>query len=78
MFTIKFWKLATERAVKSGAQAVLLALGASDAGQVNALTFDWKLGLGFAAGGALLSYLTSIVSAPISGDPASPSLVKEA
>lgn len=76
MFTVKFWKLATERAVKSAAQAVLLALGASNSGPVNALEFDYKLGLGFAAGGALLSFVTSIVSAPMSGDPASPSLVK--
>ena len=77
MFTLLFWKLATERAVKSAAQSVILALSASDEGPVNALSFDWKLGLGFAAGGAVLSYLTSIISAPVSGNPASPSLVEE-
>jgi hypothetical protein len=75
MFTIMFWKRATERAVKSGAQAVLLGLGFSDAGPVNALQFDYKLGLGFAAGGALLSYLTSLVTAPLAGDPDDPSMV---
>lgn len=74
MFTLIFWKRATERSLKSAAQAVLLGLGFSDAGPVNALEFDYKLGLGFAAGGAILSYLTSIVSAPAGPDD-SPSLV---
>ena len=77
MLTTHFWKLATERALKSAAQSVILALSASTEGPINALSFDWKLGLGFAAGGALLSYLTSIISAPLSGSPVSPSLVEE-
>lgn len=59
MFTTKFWKKATERAAKTAAQAALLVIGAD---QVNALTADWADVAGFALGGAVLSYLFSIVT----------------
>lgn len=73
MFTVKFWKAATERAVKSAAQA-LLGLWALDAG-FNVLAADFGLAGGVAAGAAVLSLLTSVVSAGV-GEPGSPSLTR--
>ncbi len=75
MFTIAFWKQTAERAAKSAAQAPLVGAFFSNTGPVNAFKLDWALGLGLAAGGAIVSILTSIVSAPIAGEPDSPSLV---
>jgi hypothetical protein len=72
MFTKKFWIEATERAVKTFAQFVLV-LGA--AGSINVFSVDWQTNLGLALGGALLSYATSIVSAGI-GTKGTPSLVE--
>lgn len=72
MFTKKFWIEATERALKTFAQFVLV-LGA--AGSFNVFNVDWQTNLGLALGGALLSYATSIVSAGI-GDKGTPSLVE--
>lgn len=57
-----FWKASTERAVKTFAQTALALLGA---GALNVLTVDWAQAVGVSAGAALLSYLTSIVSAEI-------------
>lgn len=59
MFTKKFWKKATERAVKTGAQAAVLVIGAD---HVNALTASWTDVAGFALGGVVLSVLTSLAS----------------
>lgn len=75
MFTADFWKQAIERAVKTAAQAVILFLGADQAFDV--VTVNWGNALGIAAGGAVLSLLTSIVSAPFGGDDVkgTPSLV---
>ncbi|WKU03764.1 holin [Micromonospora sp. HUAS LYJ1] len=72
MFTGRFWKAAAERAGKSAAQA-LLGLWALDAG-FNVLHADFPLAGGVAAGAAVLSLLTSVVSAG-AGEPDSPSLV---
>jgi hypothetical protein len=72
MFTTRFWAEALERAVKSGAQAVLLIIGAD---QLNVLSLDPAQVAGFGAGGALLSLLTSVASAPF-GPTESPSLVE--
>lgn len=73
IFTILFWKEATERAVKTAAQTFL----ALDAGETfNLLSVDWQAMLGVAGGAAFLSYMTSIVSASITKRP-SPSLIKE-
>lgn len=73
IFTILFWKEATERAIKTAAQTFL----AMDAGQAfNLLTVDWLAMFGVAGGAAFLSYMTSIVSASITRRP-SPSLVQE-
>lgn len=71
LFTRVFWMRAAERAIKSAAQAPLLALGMSDVGPVNAFEVDPVLFAGFAAGGALVSLLTSIATAGVGpeGDP---------
>jgi hypothetical protein len=66
MFTLAFWKASFERALKTTAQAVVLALGASNTGPANLFELDWKNLVGFAAFGGLLSVLTSIVSVPLS------------
>lgn len=68
-----FWKAAFERAVKTAAQSVLLAIGAAQGADLFAL--DWQTVLLAAAGGAVLSVLTSIVSVPF-GQTDSPSLLK--
>lgn len=60
-----FWVATGERAVKTAAQAAILTLGAD---QVNALTADWELVTGFAAGGFALSVLTSLASLKATGD----------
>jgi hypothetical protein len=74
VFTIVFWKLSLERAIKTAAQAAVLAFMASDATSVN--LFDLSVGpvVGFALGGFVLSLLTSVGSAQI-GDDSTPSLV---
>lgn len=69
-----FWVKATERAVKSAAQAVVLTLGLSEAGPVNALALDYNTALGVALAGALLSYLTSLLTSGV-GPPNDPSAV---
>ncbi|WP_051486253.1 holin [Nocardioides sp. J54] len=46
-----------DRAAKTAAQAAVLTLGAD---QVNALDADWRLVGGMAAGGFILSALTTI------------------
>ena len=71
MWTRTFWRRTAERAVKSAAQGWILAIGTDQFGWVS---LDWaKIA---AVGGilALLSVLTSIVSAPI-GDGEDPSVV---
>lgn len=81
MFNKKFWIAASERAAKTFAQAAVLAIlgtgmmAASDV-TVNAFTVDWLTVLGFAVGGAVLSYLTSVISAPM-GKNFGPSLADE-
>lgn len=72
MLTKNFWMQAAERAVKSAAQALLLLWGATE---FDVLTVDARAALGLAAGAAVLSLLTSIVSLP-AGEPASPSAVR--
>jgi hypothetical protein len=73
MFTVSFWKHATERALKTFAQFVL-SLQAGDA--FNLLSIDWPQTLGVALGGVVLSYATSIVSAGVKKDD-SPDLVTD-
>jgi len=72
MWTRNFLKQATERAVKSAAQA-LLGMWALDG--FNILHADWRLAAGVAAGAYILSALTSIVTSGV-GQPGDPSAVK--
>lgn len=72
MLTASFWTGAGDRAIKSFAQALLLLWGA-DAG-FNVLSIDIGPALGVAASAAVLSLLTSLVSAPV-GDKGSSSFL---
>ena len=71
MLSKQYWARVIERAVKTAAQSALLAIGAD---QVNALQLNFAMVGGFAAGGFLLSLLTSLGSAAV-GDSEDPSLV---
>lgn len=71
MLSKQYWARVFERAIKTAAQSALLAVGAD---QVNALQLDFVTVGGFAAGGFLLSVLTSLASAAV-GDSEDPSLV---
>jgi hypothetical protein len=62
MFTTVFWKDALERAIKTVAQT-LLALWLVGDVALDALSVDWGQALGVALGAAILSILSSIVSA---------------
>ena len=72
MFTTDFIRSALERAIKTAAQALLLAIGAASGAGLFQL--DWLNAAGAALSGFVLSVLTSIVSAPF-GPQGSPSLV---
>lgn len=74
MWTVKFWKAAAERAVKSAAQALVL-LWAADGG-FNILDVNYPEAFGLSGGAAMLSLLTSVISSAV-GDSSSPSLVNE-
>jgi hypothetical protein len=79
MWSAAFWKAAAERAVKSAAQGVLLVwlgdAGVAGGAVASLVTLDWATA-GYAAGGmALLSVLTSVISAPIGNG--GPSLANE-
>lgn len=76
MMTLNFCKNAAERAAKTAAQSVLLAIGAAQGFDLFAL--DWRNVAGAAIGGAILSLLTSIVSSPLGAVHGSPSLVDDA
>jgi hypothetical protein len=71
MYTKEFWLRATERAIKTFAQFVIV-LFTADA--FNLFTLDWLQVGGAALAGIVVSYATSIVSATI-GEKGSPSLV---
>lgn len=73
ILTRAFWTAAFERAIKTAAQAALLVLGAD---QVNVIAVDWQAVAGFAAGGLVLSLLTSLASANFGSAPG-PSLANE-
>ncbi len=74
MFTVAYWKATAERAAKSAAQA-LLGLWVGDQ-LFNAWTADYVKAGGVALGAAILSVLTSLVSANF-GKSNSPSLTGE-
>ena len=64
-FKVSFWRDAVERAIKTAAQSAILVFGAD---QLDVFAADWGDAFGFAAGGAVLSLLTSIASRRI-GEP---------
>ena len=68
MFTLTFWKAATERAVKTAAQTVLTTYFVGDVA-LNALQADWLNMGGIALGGVVASYLFSLASAAQDGNP---------
>lgn len=72
MLTAAFWKGAADRAAKSAAQSLLL-LWVSDQA-FDLLKVEPLPAVGIAAGAAVLSLLTSIVSAP-AGDGGTTSLI---
>jgi hypothetical protein len=72
IWTGRFWKAATERAVKTVAQTEVLLLGAE---LVNAFEVDWLEAAGVGASALVLSYLTSLASSAVTGD--GPSLTND-
>ena len=78
VWTKLFWKQALERAIKSGAQVVVLVLGVDVVGGgigIDIRNLDFLLLSASFGGGALLSILTSLVSVNV-GQKDSPSLVE--
>lgn len=75
MMNGSFWVGALERAVKTAAQSLLSLWLVGDVA-FNLLSIDWGASLGVAAGAAVLSLLSSIVSKPF-GPEGSPSLVHD-
>ena len=68
MFTLAFWKAATERAVKTAAEILLATYFVGDVA-LNAFDADWGNMAGIALGGAVASYLFSLASASRDGNP---------
>lgn len=76
MWSGSFWKAAVERAIKTLAQT-MLALWLVGDQMLNAFEVDWSNSFGVGVGALVVSFLTSLVSAPV-GPEGSPSLVGEA
>ena len=73
MFDQRFWIATAERAIKTFAQALIALIGTQ---MVNIVNLDWPQMLGASATAALVSVLTSIVSANFGPNPG-PSLADE-
>lgn len=73
MFTVLFWLAAGERSIKTAAQVVVTFLGAD---LIDAFAVDYTRVAGIALGAAVVSVLTSLISAPVSPT-GTPSLVDE-
>lgn len=71
MFTVKFWTETLERAVKTGAQAIVAAVGVNAVGIADV---DWQAAASAGALMMVLSVLTSVGSARF-GPEDSPSVV---
>lgn len=65
-FNAVFWKDTVERAIKTFAQGVLGAFGADVA--LSVVEVDWAQAAGIGATAAIVSVLTSIVSAGVSNN----------
>ncbi|GAB3135735.1 hypothetical protein GCM10027289_29890 [Tsukamurella serpentis] len=61
MFTKKFWRDATERAIKTAAQSAIGVFAAD----VTVLSLNWPAAGAVVGTATLLSYLTSIVSSGV-------------
>jgi hypothetical protein len=68
MFTLAFWKAASERAAKTAAQSALTVYFVGDVA-LNAFQADWGNMAGIGLGGAAFSVLTSIASGFADGNP---------
>jgi hypothetical protein len=75
IYTFGFWREVSERAVKSAAQGVLLAIGASSATPVDLFALDARVLVGAGLGMGFLSALTSLATKPLGSDKESPSMV---
>jgi hypothetical protein len=73
MFDVRFWMATLERALKTLAQALVALIGAN---AVSVMDLDWGQMLGVSATAALVSILTSVISAPL-GNTTGPSLGPE-
>jgi hypothetical protein len=71
MFTRAFWKNVVERAVKTGAQFVLVGVGGN---LTDVWSVDWRVVAGAAGAGVFLSVVSSLASVPF-GPSQSPSVV---
>ena len=74
IYSKEFWKSATERAIKTFAQFIIVLFGAE---AFNIFTLDWVQFAGMALAGVVVSYATSIVSANF-GEKGTPSLLNSA
>ena len=74
MFTAKFWRDATERAVKTFAQSALATLGV---GAVDLVSTNWLGALSVGGGAAIVSVLMSLASEPRHDTLSPASAVKE-
>jgi hypothetical protein len=72
MFTILFWTLTLERALKTAAEGALIYIGAE---RLSAWDWDWVGLAGYALAGFVLSLLFSVGSIAV-GTKGIPSLVK--
>lgn len=83
MWSKKFWQKALERAVKTGAQFVLLVViggnmlpdTSEQMVQVNAWLLDWQTIGGVFLGGVFVSLLTSLATSELGTHKDDPSLV---
>jgi len=66
MFSKIFWRDTTERAVSTGAQVALVALGQDVAG-FDVFAADWRNVAGMAAGGVVLTVLKCLAAAKAPG-----------
>lgn len=75
MTTLKFWKDAVERSIKTGAQTILSIVVVGD-GILNAFTLDYSQIAGVGIGGVMFSLLTSIASSAVSNDHTTASVLR--
>lgn len=71
-FTWTFWKRALERAIKTVAQTLLVAVPMD---VTNTINLDWRGTIGMALGAGVISILMSAVGSRVSGNSADPSWI---